>query len=109
MVYIYEDLDQIYCENHAILTEFQTVPINFEHELGTHESLLNTLEKNLIYAQKQMAKIRSEISYISPNSSTSEKMEALENTFNKLKNTLNTLWIRVELIVKKEKSETTTR
>ena len=109
MVYIDEGLDQIYCENHAILTEFQTTPLKFEHELGSKESLLSALEKNLIYTQKQMAKIRSENFNNSPNSSISEKMETLESTFNKLKNTLNTLWIRVELVIKKEKSETTTR
>ena len=93
MVYIDEGLDQIYCENHAILTEFQTTSLKFEHELGSKESLLSALEKNLIYTQKQMAKIRSENFNNSPNSSISEKMETLESTFNKLKNTLNTLWI----------------
>ena len=106
MVYINEGLDQIYCENHAVLTEFNTAPLKFELELEIQESLLNALEKNLIYTQKKMAKIRSENLN---NSSSSEKMETLESTFNKLKNTLNILLIKVELIVKSEKYETTTR
>ena len=37
------------------------------------------------------------------------KIEELESIFNKLKDTLNSLWIRIESIVKIENSETTNR
>ena len=73
MVYISEGLDQIYCKDHAIITEYQTIPLKFENELEIHESLLNALEWNLIYAQKQMISIRSENFMISPHSLRSEK------------------------------------
>ena len=109
MVYISQGLDQIYCKDHAIITEYQTIPLMFENELEIHESLLNALEWNLIYAQKQMISIRSENFMISPHSLRSEKMEKLESTFKELKNTLNNLLIQVESMVKPEKSETTTR
>ena len=104
-VYISEGLNQIYCEDHACIPDYQTIPLLFEEELKTHESLLNALEKNLLYTQKQMASIKSENCIIPPNSSRIEKMEKLESTYTILKNTLNNLLILVELIFKNEKSE----
>ena len=109
MVYISEGLNQIYCEYHANLTDYQTIPLIFKDELEIHESLLNASERNLLFTQNQMASIKSENCSITPNSSRIEKMEKLESTFTNLKKTLNNLLDKVENIFKNGKSETTTR
>ena len=100
MIYISEGLDQIYCESHANLTDYQTIPLIFKDELEIHASLLNALERNLLYTQNQMTSIKSENCSITPNSSRIEKMEKLESTFTKLKKTLNNLLVKVENIFK---------
>ena len=109
VVYIEEDLDQIYCELHAKPTDHQTIPLKFENELNIDESLLNALEKKLVYVQKQMANIRSENFSFYPDTLNDKKMKELEGTFNKLKNTLSSLWIKIKYITKNEKPETTNR
>ena len=106
MVYINEDLDLIYCKYHSNQNDHQTKPLKFEYELNDCESRLNDLEKKLLYVQKQMTKIRNEDFSFYPNSSNNKKLEELENTFYKLKNTLNSLWIRVESFTKNENSKT---
>ena len=100
MVFIHEGLNKIYWEEHAVITDYQTVPLKFKNELEILESILNALEWNLIFAQKQMASIRSENFMISPRSLRSEKIEKLESTFKELKNTLNNLLKQVKSMIK---------
>ena len=109
VVYIEEGFDQIYCELHAKPTDHQTIPLKFENELNIDESLLNALEKKLVYVQKQMDSIRSENFSFYPDTLNGKKMKELEDTFNKLKNTISSLWIKVKSISKNEKNETTNR
>ena len=70
MVYINEDFDHIYCEYHANPTNHHTIPLELENQLNYFDSLLNALEKKLLYVQKQMASIRSENFSFYPNSSS---------------------------------------
>ena len=91
VVYIEEDLNQIYCELHARPADHQTIPLKFEYELNIDESLLNALEKKLVYVQKQMANITSENFSFYPDTLNGIKWKELESTFQKLKNTLTSM------------------
>ena len=72
MVYINEDLNIVYCEYHANPADHHTIPLELDNQLKYIESLLNALEKKWLYAQKQMANIRSENFSLYPNSSSSK-------------------------------------
>ena len=68
IVYINENLEQIYWEAHANIGGHSAKSIKFKSELSLNKSALNELEKKLVFVQKQMAYLRNENININSNS-----------------------------------------
>ena len=68
ILFLMESSDQIYCEYHAYSIKDLYNPINLEDELKKNNTIMNVLEKKLLYPQKQMALIRSYMEFVDPDS-----------------------------------------
>ena len=68
--------------------------------------MMNKLERQLLTIQKLMALVRSYMDYIDPDSQIGKRNKELENKYEDLKNTLNSIYERVMHIINKARAET---
>ena len=79
MLFLVENVDQIYCEHHAYLSENLVDPINLEEELKKNNAIMNVLEKKLLSTQKLKALVSSYMEYVDHDSQMENKNKEFEN------------------------------